>query len=48
MSDPERLAAEPTENDGGTKRAIADPTLDEPEDAAAAEPTENDGGTKAQ
>jgi hypothetical protein len=48
MLDPEANAAEPTENDGGTKAAVADVplTIDDPQVAAAAEPTENDGGTK--
>jgi len=55
MLDPEANAAEPTENDGGTKAALRSvPLADVPltiEDdpdvaAAAAEPTENDGGTK--
>lgn len=49
MLDPEANAAEPTENDGGTKAAVADVplTIDDPAvAAAAAEPAENDGGTK--
>jgi hypothetical protein len=54
MLDPEANAAEPTENDGGTKAALrsvplADAPLaaDDPDvAAAAAEPAENDGGTK--
>jgi hypothetical protein len=54
MLDPEANAAEPTENDGGTKAALSSVPLsdiplstDDPDvAAAAAEPTENDGGTK--